>query len=737
MGQIRIMEAHTVVAGSGAAGFNAADRLRQYGVEDVVLVTENINAGTSRNTGSDKQTYYKLSLAGGQRDSVRRLAEVLFEGGCVDGDHALCEAALSCQGFFKLVELGVPFPHNRYGEFVGYKTDHDPNDRGTSVGPYTSRYMTEALEGAVREKKIPIYDNFQVIRILTKDNKVYGILCLDKHLGGYVVVKCTNLVYATGGPAGIYRDSVYPQSQLGASGIAFEAGGLGKNLTEWQYGLASLKPRWNVSGSYMQVLPRFVSTDPEGGDEREFLMEFYGTREEMMDKIFLKGYQWPFDARKVSGGSSMIDLLVYRETCVRGRRVWLDYRQNPGGRTVDFKALSRETKEYLERAGACQDTPYERLCQLNGPAAAFYLEHGVDLSKDLLEVAVCAQHNNGGLAVNEWWQTNVEGFFAVGEAAGTHGIYRPGGSALNAGQVGSTRAARFIAAHKDTLRTWNEETEKEIMDKARQWIAMGEKAWVRQRVTEKAGTACQDRQMVESAEGHCREAKQDRQMVGSPEEDYGKACQDRQPAGSTEEGYREANVEESERSPGSLWKKAAGQMSRYGAMLRSLKGMEQMRLEIERELKELMGEGREAGRGAPKGYEEREGNRSDMSPEENPGRTDRLSMFYRYLDMRICQKVYLDAMIDYVNHGGKSRGSAVYLEEPGTCGQIQIPELAVFSLDGPDGRAHEGEVQEISYVAGDCKTEAVWRRVRPLDEILENQAFEVVWKSYREGDIYR
>ena len=113
-----------------------ADRLRQYGVEDVVLVTENINAGTSRNTGSDKQTYYKLSLAGGHGDSVRRLAEVLFEGGCVDGVHALCEAALSCQGFFKLVELGVPFPHNRYGEFVGYKTDHDPNDRGTSVGPY-------------------------------------------------------------------------------------------------------------------------------------------------------------------------------------------------------------------------------------------------------------------------------------------------------------------------------------------------------------------------------------------------------------------------------------------------------------------------------------------------------------------------------------------------------------------------------------------------------------------------
>jgi succinate dehydrogenase/fumarate reductase flavoprotein subunit len=41
--------------------------------------------------------------------------------------------------------------------------------------------------------------------------------------------------------------------------------------------------------------------------------------------------------------------------------------------------------------------------------------------------------------------------FAVGECAGTHGIARPGGSALNAGQVGSLRAAQYISAHPGTL----------------------------------------------------------------------------------------------------------------------------------------------------------------------------------------------------------------------------------------------------------------------------------------------
>src|SRR5665811_778899 len=80
-----------------------------------------------------------------------------------------------------------------------------------------------------------------------------------------------------------------------------------------------------------------------------------------------------------------------------------------------------------ERAGALVGTPIERLQQLNRPAYEFYLERNprVDLATEMLEVDVCAQHNNGGLVVDAWWQSNVAGFFPVGEAAGAHGVYRP------------------------------------------------------------------------------------------------------------------------------------------------------------------------------------------------------------------------------------------------------------------------------------------------------------------------
>ena len=445
----KVYRCNTAVVGSGAAGFNAADRLWQLGQHDIVLVTENRAGGTSRNTGSDKQTYYKLTLSGGEPDSVREMADTLYAGRCVDGDLALCEAALSSQCFLKLVELGVPFPRNRYGEYIGYKTDHDPRRRATSVGPYTSKQMTECLEAAVQAKGVPMLDKTQVIKILTDGGTVCGLLCLNataqNDADRFVLICCKNVVYATGGPAGMYADSVYPFSQYGATGLALEAGAKGKNLTEWQYGLASVAPRWNVSGTYMQVLPRVFSTAADGSDEREFLMDFFTDTHDMLSKLFLKGYQWPFDVRKVAGGSSIIDILVYLETC-KGRKVYLDYRTNPADGEFSYDDLLPEAHEYLTRAGACFGTPIERLAQMNQPAIDFYRDKGVDLYTQPLEIALCAQHNNGGIGIDCWWQTDVKGLFAVGEAAASHGVYRPGGTALNAGQVGSTRAAQYIAA---------------------------------------------------------------------------------------------------------------------------------------------------------------------------------------------------------------------------------------------------------------------------------------------------
>ena len=434
---------NTVIVGSGAAGYNAADTLYSLGQTDIIMVTNGINRGTSRNTGSDKQTYYKLSLAGNRLDSPFAMATDLFNGGCVDGDIALCEASLSAKCFHKLCSIGVDFPQNQYGEYVGYQTDHDTACRATSVGPLTSRIMTEKLQNQVEEKGIPLLDNHHIIGIFTNENQAEGLLCYTPcEEYPYALFHCKNIIYATGGPAGLYARSVYPESQMGATGVALEAGIMGRNLTEWQFGMASLSPRWNVSGTYMQALPRVYSVD-ENGIECDFLWEYFKDYGKALSALFQKGYQWPFDVRKL-GGSSIIDLLVYNQT-IKNRKVYLDYTQNPFGKPLDPSQLSQEAADYLKNAGADFGTPIERLRLMNEPAYQLYLGKGVDLQTQPLEIAVCAQHNNGGLEIDCWWQSNIKGFFPCGEVAGSHGVFRPGGSALNAGQVGSTRAATYIA----------------------------------------------------------------------------------------------------------------------------------------------------------------------------------------------------------------------------------------------------------------------------------------------------
>ena len=431
---------HTLIIGTGCAGYNAADKLYDFGVRDIAIVTEGRYMGTSRNTGSDKQTYYKLSLCGSDGDSVRQLADTLYSGGGVMGEHALCEAAYSTRCFMRLVELGVPFPTNEYGEYAGYKTDHDPRTRATSCGPLTSKYMTEALERSVMAKNIEIIDSQRVIKILTQDGAVTGIVCVHKANGAVSVIGCQNVILCTGGPAGIYKNTVYPESQHGATGLAVDAGAALSNMEQWQYGIASTKFRWNLSGTYQQVLPRYISVDSKG-NEREFLYEKLG--KESLGLIFLKGYQWPFDTRKVEG-SSKVDLLVAEEI-KGGNCVYLDFLHNPKGLEQGFAVLPEEAYTYLANSGALFGTPIERLQKMNEGAIALYADHGIDLYSEPLEIAVCAQHCNGGVAVDENWQSDVKGLYAAGEAAGTFGVYRPGGSALNSTQVGSLRAAEHIA----------------------------------------------------------------------------------------------------------------------------------------------------------------------------------------------------------------------------------------------------------------------------------------------------
>ena len=452
--RLPVYTAKIAVIGSGAAAYNAALTAHRLGGCPVIL-TEGRLMGTSRNTGSDKQTYYKQSTSAYKSDCAAEMAKDYFSAGSMHGDLALTEAAGSLRAFFALTALGVPFPHDVYGEYPGYKTDHDERGRATSCGPYTSRYMTEALEKECLSAGIPLYDGYRAVRVLTENGHARGVVCLSAeeitadNPAGLTVFLADAVIWATGGPSALYYSSVYPESQNCSLGAPLLAGASAVNLTESQYGIASVPFRWNLSGSFQQAIPRYVSVD-ENGAEREFLYDTF-TPENSIPAVFRKGYQWPFDPDKLTPGigSSLVDIAVYNET-MAGRRVYLDFRRNPAaldGVPLTRENLGDEVYDYLANSNALCATPIERLRAINERAYGVCLDHGVDLETEMLEIHVAAQHMNGGLENTVWYENPaLRDFYPVGECGGVFGIKRPGGSALNSTQVGSYRAAERACA---------------------------------------------------------------------------------------------------------------------------------------------------------------------------------------------------------------------------------------------------------------------------------------------------
>ncbi|MDH5707435.1 MAG: FAD-binding protein, partial [Candidatus Aminicenantes bacterium] len=424
---------------------------------------------------------------------------------------------------------------------------------------------------------------------------------------------------------------------------------IGHNLTESQYGLASIKFRWNLSGTYQQVIPRYVSTDEKGKDEQEFLNRYFPDMGKLATAIFLKGYQWPFDPRKVRDhGSSLIDILVYQETLIKGRRVFLDFKRNPSGggllEDFSFDLLDKEASSYLERSGALLGTPIERLQKMNQPAVDLYQSHGIDLTRENLEIAVCAQHNNGGLKGNIWWESNVKHLFPVGEVNGSHGVYRPGGSALNSGQVGSMRAALYIS-----------------------------RKYAEAPADEKRFKDCVEEQVK-------RKLDQARQMIGS------------QPG--AENVLIKAREEIQER------------MSACGAHIRDPQKVK-------------------------KAIQVAWAQYSSLKRKMKVSSAEQLPDAFRNLDLCLTHALYLEAIGEYLEKGGRSRGSYLVLDPKGEKPCPQLGDEWTFSLNENDAFVDQ-KILEI-YLDEGAKAKKQWVDIRPIPQ--EDTWFENVWNDYLKGKI--
>jgi len=452
---VPVYQCETLVLGSGAAGMRAAVELKHRNI-DVLVASTGLFAGTSACSGSDKQTLYTASTDY-KGDNFINYAEGLCSGGAMNFSTAYIEAVGSIDAIGGLQFMGLPLPHDDYGAILRYQTDHDEAGRATSCGPRTSKLMVKVLFEEALTLGVRILPGCSGIRIVKEtidgEERVCGVIALHREENrneyGLVFIQCGDLVIATGGPGELYRDSVYPHHCHGGLGIALEAGIELCNLTESQFGIGTPRTKfpWNLSGTYVQVMPRVYSVD-ENGNEIHFLQRYYRSTREMVSNTFRKGYQWPFHStRMLEYRSSLFDLAVFLERQA-GRKVYLDFLRNPEpvneGEEFSLDDLDPDVRAYLENNESLLDLPIDRLRRMNPLAIELYKMHGTDLTKEPLEFAMNNQHMNGGILIDDWGRTSLAGCYAIGEAAGSHGVTRPGGAALNSGQVFGKRVAVAI-----------------------------------------------------------------------------------------------------------------------------------------------------------------------------------------------------------------------------------------------------------------------------------------------------
>ncbi|MFK7877876.1 MAG: FAD-binding protein, partial [Paracoccaceae bacterium] len=361
---IPVFHCDSLVIGSGAAGLRAAVEMKRRGV-DVFIVSQSAWGGTSACSGSDKQTLHTANTKD-QGDDFQAMAAAIRGGGAMDEDTAYIEAVGSVRAMASLQYLGLPLPQDNLGGTLRYKTDHDEVGRATSCGPRTSRLMVKVLAEEALRLDIPFYNQTTAVKILTEgqgdQTRVLGVLTMrpktstDTNPYGLALFQCAALVIAAGGPGELYRDSVFPNGCFGTLGLALEAGLELVNITESQFGISTRREGfpWNLSGTYVQVIPHIYSVDADGL-EHHFLADYYRTTREMASNIFRKGYQWPFHAsRMLNFESSLVDLAIFKEG-QKGRRVFMDFNRNllPGvdGQPFSVANLDDDVRTYLSQAG--------------------------------------------------------------------------------------------------------------------------------------------------------------------------------------------------------------------------------------------------------------------------------------------------------------------------------------------------------------------------------------------------
>lgn len=276
-----------------------------------------------------------------------------------------------------------------------------------------------------KEISIKRYKNVMITKIVVENGRAVGAIGFTMEQLQPVKLEAKAIILATGGLTEIYERNSASSNMTGDGFIlAAEAGAELRDIEMVQF--------FPIAHLY----PPLVGIDPIMWDPFRYKLGgrlLNGLHEEFMDRY----------NNEVSG--------VY--TAARDQTTFAIFSEVKEGRGTPHGGA------YLDFTMV----PEPKLKEAFGPVIDILGKQGLDLTKDLVEVAPMAHFTMGGIKVNTRMETTVPGLYACGELIyGMHGANRLSGNAITEAFVSGRIAGEQAAAAGSEKQVDNAQLDKEL-----------------------------------------------------------------------------------------------------------------------------------------------------------------------------------------------------------------------------------------------------------------------------------
>ena len=397
-----VQTAHVLVIGSGGAGVRAAIEASEYG--ETLLVSKTL-AGKGGCTTMAEGGYNAVLR---EQDSCEIHFEDTMKGGAWLNDPGLVRILVdeAPERVRNLLRWGAVFDVTDSCEVAQRPFGGQRFPRTCYAGDRTGHEMMMTLIDRLHSTDVRVVNEVTIVSLLKDSDRVQGAIGLDRN-GDLSIFLADSIVLATGGGTKIYDISTNSSSGTGDGySLGYQAGAELIDMEQVQFHPTGAVFPYDARGRLVTEAVR-----GEGGVLKNTLGERFMERYDP-DRMELS-------TRDVVARAIATEILEGRGT------------QN-GGVFLDVTHLPRTQVETRLPVMLEQ-----------------FLQFGIDIREEPMEVAPTAHHIMGGLRITGHGETTVPGLYACGEVVGgVHGANRLGGNALADTQVFGKRAGEAAGMAK-------------------------------------------------------------------------------------------------------------------------------------------------------------------------------------------------------------------------------------------------------------------------------------------------